>query len=286
MGALNDRKTAGHHGRHGRHLLVARADARRPRGQARPPRAGEPDRVRSAPPGSDLDLQLPEQPGGRRSRPSPGTSDYFELSGTSMAAPMVAGAAALMLEQEPDAEPGDGQGAADAVGPKGERSAIPFATGAGALDILAALHATGQVADAPSPAGARRTPPRGQLALREHGRAVVEPRVLAARALVGRRAVVGGHVARRGPCCRRPASCCRIRRANALLWPEAMLWPEATLWPDSTLWSEAVLWPDDGGPRGARPWACWSRIPEPAHPCDRARPLNSSEDTWHYTRCR
>ncbi|MFQ5878527.1 MAG: S8 family serine peptidase, partial [Acidobacteriota bacterium] len=75
--------------------------------------------------------------------------DYYELAGTSMAAPMVAAAAALMIQSEPALTP-------DTVKARLMKSAakddLPiFDTGAGYLDIAAALQATGQVDAAPSP---------------------------------------------------------------------------------------------------------------------------------------
>ena len=76
--------------------------------------------------------------------------DYFELSGTSMAAPMVAGTAALMLEAGPGLTP-------DTVKARLMQSAgkapgsDPYARGAGRLDVVAALAATGTAANARSP---------------------------------------------------------------------------------------------------------------------------------------
>ena len=78
---------------------------------------------------------------------------YFELSGTSMAAPMVAGAAALMIHQDPALTPAT-------VKARLMRSARkvpgdPVEVGAGVLDIGAALAETGTVKRALSPKIAR-----------------------------------------------------------------------------------------------------------------------------------
>ncbi|MGH9797746.1 MAG: S8 family serine peptidase [Candidatus Polarisedimenticolia bacterium] len=74
---------------------------------------------------------------------------YYELSGTSMAAPMVAGTAALMFQKEPGLNP-------DTVKARLMASAIKdtkliFETGAGYLDIPGALSAGGYTGYAPSP---------------------------------------------------------------------------------------------------------------------------------------
>ncbi len=74
---------------------------------------------------------------------------YYTLSGTSMAAPMVAGAAALMLQNEPGLNPAT-------VKARLMASAVPdsrtvFETGAGYLDVEAALKARGYATVAYSP---------------------------------------------------------------------------------------------------------------------------------------
>ena len=91
--------------------------------------------------GSRLDLQFPERRvADDSSRPS--TKDHFEMSGASMAAPMVSGTVALMLDEDSSLNPAT-------IKARLMRSARkasvgdPFATGAGALDILAALTTSG-----------------------------------------------------------------------------------------------------------------------------------------------
>jgi serine protease AprX len=75
--------------------------------------------------------------------------DYLVLSGTSLAAPMVAGAAALMLQQDPDLGPSDVKARLMASATKD--SLLPFESGAGYLDVAAALASTARAASALSP---------------------------------------------------------------------------------------------------------------------------------------
>jgi serine protease AprX len=75
--------------------------------------------------------------------------DYTVLSGTSLAAPMVSAAAALMLQQDPDLTPATIKARLMASASKDDR--MVFETGAGYLDVAAALQATGEAAAAPSP---------------------------------------------------------------------------------------------------------------------------------------
>ncbi len=69
--------------------------------------------------------------------------DYFELSGTSMAAPMVAAAAALMLEKDPSLTPATIK--ARLMRSARKIDAPPIDAGAGVLDVEAALDDTGVI---------------------------------------------------------------------------------------------------------------------------------------------
>jgi serine protease AprX len=188
-------------------------------------------------PGSHLDLIAPE----RRVLGNGGyIREHFEMSGTSMAAPMVSGTVALMLEQDPLLNPGT-------VKARLMRSARkvstgdPFASGAGVLDILAALRASGEVADAPSP---RVFPDSATGHLGVENTAVLWGNPAFPLSDAWSSAVIWPEATLWSQ---------SVVLSNGILWPEglegsSLLWPElaavSTLWPESTLWSEAVLWPE------------------------------------------
>jgi len=75
--------------------------------------------------------------------------DYFTLTGTSMAAPMVSGTVALMLQREPWITPATVKARLMKSTVKDEL--LVFETGAGYLDVEAALNATGNAQSALSP---------------------------------------------------------------------------------------------------------------------------------------
>jgi serine protease AprX len=75
--------------------------------------------------------------------------DYLELSGTSLAAPMVAGTAAVMLQKDPTLTPAQVKARLMASAVKDDR--LPFETGAGALDIAGALSSSATATSALSP---------------------------------------------------------------------------------------------------------------------------------------
>ena len=75
--------------------------------------------------------------------------DYLELSGTSLAAPMVAGTAAVMLQKDPTLTPAQVKARLMASAVKDDR--LPFETGAGALDIAGALSSSASASSALSP---------------------------------------------------------------------------------------------------------------------------------------
>ena len=82
-------------------------------------------------------------------QPRDAAGAYLTLSGTSLAAPMVAGAAALMLQQEPFLTPSDVKARLMITAAKDDH--LPFESGAGYLDIGAALASTARAGSALSP---------------------------------------------------------------------------------------------------------------------------------------
>jgi len=95
-------------------------------------------------PGSTLDRELPDR---LVIGLDPLAPAYFRLSGTSMAAPIVTGVVALMLERSPALTPEQVKNRL-----KGTATALPFGspetTGSGLVDAPAAVAATDQTADA------------------------------------------------------------------------------------------------------------------------------------------
>ncbi|HEX5044882.1 MAG TPA: S8 family peptidase [Candidatus Polarisedimenticolaceae bacterium] len=143
----------------------------------------------------------------------PAPVDYFELSGTSMAAPMVAGTAALMLEARPGLTP-------DTVKARLMRSAgkapgaDPYARGAGRLDVAAALAASGTAGNARSPE-VERGASAGTLTVAPPGRVWGSPQQWTVQALYG----------------------------NAV-WSDTSLWGDTVLWGDRVVSGDTALWGD------------------------------------------
>jgi serine protease AprX len=190
--------------------------------------------------GSYLDTMFPERRvAGDPAQPE--VLEHVEMSGTSMAAPVVAGAAVLMLQQDPALNPGT-------VKARLMRSARkagvgdPFATGAGLLDILGALRETGAVADAPSP---RVFPDSSNTLTVENTAVLWDNPQFSLQALWTSGVLWAEGTQTMDATLSSLGALWPETAANAMLWPEANLWPEAAMWPECSLWSESVLWSDD-----------------------------------------
>jgi serine protease AprX len=178
---------------------------------------------------------------------NPEAADYFEMSGTSMASPVVAATAALMIQQDPALNPGTVK-ARLMMSARKPAFGDPLVTGAGQLDILAALQASWMVADAPSP------------------RAL--PDVTTGLIAFENTAVLWGHEdfslrnlwtssvdwadpsAYLDPLLYTEGATWLAGDSGALAeyWPESSIWPESAPWPDSPVWTPAVTNPVETGP--------------------------------------
>jgi serine protease AprX len=182
-------------------------------------------------PGSTLDLLFPDRR--MSANPShPWVKEYFEMSGTSMSSPLVAATAALMIEQDPTLNPGTVKARLMASAHK-PATGDPLVTGAGLLDILGALRATGNVADAPSPKAIPDTQ-TGLIGFENTG-------VLWGNEQFSIMSLWSNAVIWTDP----SAYYQSVVWSAGELWPAGESWPENELWPNAELWPENLLWPDN-----------------------------------------
>ncbi|MGA2674154.1 MAG: S8 family peptidase [Terracidiphilus sp.] len=170
-------------------------------------------------PGNEIPLSLYQTNGTNAS-----SGEYFVLSGTSMATPMVSGAAALMLQQNPALTPDQVKAqlmlsafkglvqsttAVDAItGQSFTEQADVFTVGAGYLDIQAAL---ASIALAPPTAGSALSP---TAAVDANGNVVL---------LVSASSVLGND-------------------SDGILWGSDAVWGDGILWGSGTVSEDGILW--------------------------------------------
>ena len=197
-------------------------------------------------PGSRMDTLLPE----RRvaADPSqPEIQEYYEMSGTSMASPMVAATAALMLQQDPSLNPGSVK-ARLMMSARKPRFGNPLLSGAGSLNILDALRAGWTTAVAQSP--------RAMVEVADGEIAFENTSLLWGDEAFTLRVLWGGSVAWADPdAYHTPLLVTRGEMwppgqngGNGEMWPETEVWPEGEMWPDTPAWMPAVTTPETAGP--------------------------------------
>jgi serine protease AprX len=194
-------------------------------------------------PGSHFDNLLP----GRRvaaDPQQPQVVEYFEMSGTSMASPIVAGAAALMLEQDPALNPASVK-ARLMMSARKAAFGDPMITGAGYLDILGALRGTWVAASALSPLAVTDV---------ENGRIGFQnTSVLWGDDVFSLKTLWAESVYWTNPDDYLAATMWTNGEKwptenQGELWPNGEVWPEGELWPDSPLWSPPLMEPEQSGP--------------------------------------
>jgi serine protease AprX len=197
-------------------------------------------------PGSFMDLLLPE----RRvafDPANPGIQDYYEMSGTSMASPVVAATAALMIQQEPTLNPASVK-ARLMMSARKAAFGNPLSSGAGYLDILGALQSTWYAANALSPQ-----------AMPEVGSGEISfenTSLLWGNDAFSLRVLWGDSVNWTDPSAFLPPVLKTAgevwpnggAEANGELWPNSEIWPEGEMWPDCPLWNPALTAPEQNGP--------------------------------------
>jgi serine protease AprX len=197
-------------------------------------------------PGSYQDVLLPE----RRvafDPANPQIKDYFEMSGTSMASPVVAATAALMIEQEPTLNPASVKARLMMTARKA-KFGNPMATGAGYVDILGALQSTWYAATALSPQ-AKPEIASGEIEFENTaflwGNDDFSLRVLWGDSVnwLDPNAYLPPNLKTKGEIWPPGGA-----EANGEMWPNSEIWPEGEMWPDCDVWNPALTSPVENGP--------------------------------------
>jgi serine protease AprX len=201
--------------------------------------------LRSA--GSLMDTLLPD----RRVAADPANptlQEYFEMSGTSMASPIVAATAALMIEQDPSLNPGSVK-ARLMMSARKARFGDPLVSGAGYLDMLGALRATWFAADAPSP---RALPEVNEGSITfENTSTLWGDDAFSLRALWADSVSWSDPNAYLQPLLQTDGEIWPTGVSGESMgevWPNSEVWPESEVWPDSPAWTPAVTEPQEFGP--------------------------------------
>ena len=157
---------------------------------------------------------------------------YLELSGTSMATPLVAGAAALMLDKDPTLNPATVK--ARLMRSARKISANPIDAGAGVLDIEAALNDTGVVSG-------EALSPRLMVDEVNEGYFVEDTSILWGTGWAAHGMWADGNLWSPAGSA---ADGSEVLWADRNLWADSNLWADRNLWADSNLWADGNLWAD------------------------------------------
>ncbi len=160
------------------------------------------------------------------------SSDYLEMSGTSMAAPMVAAAAARMLDKNPDLNPATIK--ARLMRSARKLDAEPTVAGAGTLDIDAALNETGHVAVAALSPLMLRDDVSGSILVEDTAALWGDAHWSAGFLFHGGFEWTEGYA----------GDVDGDVDASGYLWTDGSVWAKGYLWTDSGIWAKGYLWTD------------------------------------------
>jgi subtilisin family serine protease len=157
----------------------------------------------------------------------------MQLSGTSMAAGVVSGAVARMIDKDPTLTPATVK--ARLMRSARKMSGDPTANGAGALDVEAAMNATG-VMNGQALSPVMKLSWNGQVAY-----------VQDTAQLWGGSSWAAGNIWSQGYLWTDAS----ILGVDGYLWSNAYLWTNANLWADAYLWTNGFLWTEAVAPASA-----------------------------------
>ena len=192
-------------------------------------------------PGAYLDSAAPQNEVSPATYSGSGPTRYFVMSGTSMATPMVSGAAALMIERDPTLTPDTIKArlmisANKNVYNRDATLASLFIRGAGQLDVTAALAQTGSIISGAAWSPVVTTgmdPGLFYLSTQPFGGTSSGP-LWSSNELWSNNLIWGNNVSWADP----------LAYGDNGLWGDSVLWSDNLIWGDNTLWSDNLLWSD------------------------------------------
>jgi serine protease AprX len=171
---------------------------------------------------------------------------YFQLSGTSMATPVVAGAAALMIQQDPTLTPDTIKARLmktawkgypmtswgyDAFGNGYFSQYDVFTVGAGYLDVDAALGNSDVATGGATSPAATFDPASGQARLSHSPSIIYGDSIVWGESIVWGDSIVWGEDA---------------ILADSVIWGNSVVWGDSSLSANSIIWGESIVWGDLG----------------------------------------
>jgi serine protease AprX len=180
----------------------------------------------------------PKSPGSKLITENPALAvetDYLKLSGTSMAAPAVSGAVALILQKKPDLNPNAVKAILMYTAEK--RNAPAAAVGAGYLNIAGALNLATNINTSAS---------NGSYWLLNNGLGLSYSNVLAGSPVVWGKTIVWDDTLYSGTYLNfnKDAWGLTIVWSETIVWSDTIVWSETIVWSDTIVWGDTIVWTD------------------------------------------